>query len=52
MFDIYGRTIKSLILPPNQSQIQIDVSDYPPGVYFVVLKEGEKVLGREKVVVY
>jgi len=51
LYDIWGRLIESVKIPSGQSQIRIDVSDYPPGVYFVVLKEGKVVLGRKKVVV-
>jgi len=51
LYDIWGRLIESIKIPSGQSQIRIDVSDFPPGVYFVVLKEGKVVLGRKKVVV-
>ncbi|MBU2651106.1 MAG: T9SS type A sorting domain-containing protein [Bacteroidetes bacterium] len=51
LYDIWGRLIESVKIPSGQSQIRIDVSDYTPGVYFVVLKEGKVVLGRKKVVV-
>jgi len=51
LFDIWGRLVESVEIPTGQSHIRIDVSNYTPGVYFVVLKEGKVVLGRKKVVV-
>jgi len=51
LYDIWGRLVESVEIPTGQSHIRIDVSNYTPGVYFVVLKSDGQVLGRKKVVV-
>jgi hypothetical protein len=40
-----------IIVPSGQEESQVDVSGYPDGVYIAVLKNKEKILGREKFVV-
>ena len=52
LLDILGRQVEFIDIPTGQSQISINVSGYTPGAYFVVLRKGLEVLGREKVVIY
>ena len=46
-----GRKVKEVRIPANQQQLQLDVSKYPPGVYFAILNNQNEVLAREKFVV-
>jgi len=52
LLDILGRQVEFSDIPAGQSQISINVSGYTPGAYFVVLRKGLDVLGKEKVVIY
>jgi len=33
-----GQTLQTFSLPPNQQQVQINISDLPPGIYFIRLQ--------------
>jgi len=50
IYDLYGRKQDEIIIPKGQEQIRIDVSGYPAGVYMAVLKSGDGVVARGKVV--
>ncbi|MCK5838841.1 MAG: T9SS type A sorting domain-containing protein, partial [Bacteroidales bacterium] len=32
-YDVYGRKVNEVIIPPEQSVIHIDISDLPEGLY-------------------
>jgi len=49
IYDIYGRLVlKEHIV---ESQDRIDISAYMPGIYFVVLRDKNEIIGRKKFVV-
>jgi sugar lactone lactonase YvrE len=45
--DIFGRQVISL--PPDGGQV--DVSSFPPGIYFAVVKNGHEVLANRKFII-
>jgi hypothetical protein len=49
--DMFGREMKEISVPENESEIQIKVGDFPPGLYLVVLKDGSKVIASSKLVI-
>ncbi len=51
IYDMFGRKQEEIQIPTGQKEIQIDVSDYPQGIYIAVLKEGSGIIGRRKFVV-
>ena len=51
IYDMFGRLMDEIIVPRGQDETQIDISDYPDGIYITVLRNDEKVLGRKKFVV-
>jgi len=50
IYDLFGRKQDEIIVPRGQEQIGVDVSSYPAGVYVAVMKSGDGVVGRGKVV--
>ena len=51
VYDVFGREIDGIKVPERQDQVQINVENYPPGVYIAVLKNGCDFLGSGKFVV-
>lgn len=51
IYDIFGRLMDEIILPPWQEESRVDVSSYPDGVYLVVLSDDKGIVGRRKFVV-
>lgn len=49
IYDLYGR--KMAVLTSSQTQTRIDVSSYPAGVYFAVVKGENSILGKSKFMV-
>jgi hypothetical protein len=50
IYDLYGRKQDEIIIPKGQEQTSIDVSDYPSGVFIVVLKDVSGIVSRGKFV--
>jgi len=51
IFDLIGRQIYEIRIPAKEEGIQVDVSSYPAGIYFVVIKDEIGILARRKFVV-
>ncbi|MEN8225966.1 MAG: T9SS type A sorting domain-containing protein [Bacteroidota bacterium] len=51
IYDVFGRLMNEIQTPQGQNQLRIDVSDYHPGLYQVILKNGKKILGQNKIIV-
>ena len=51
VYNLYGLKQDEVVVPKGQKEIQIDVSDYPAGVYVAVLKSERDILDRKKFVV-
>ncbi len=51
IYDIFGRQQLIIEIPAGQDQLSIDVSDYLPGIYVIVLKNKKRFLGQRKFVV-
>ena len=51
LFDLFGRQVRDIIVPPWQTEYRLDVSGLPAGLYMTVVESGEKIIGREKLVV-
>jgi len=52
IYDIWGRQTNMLIIPKGKEELQIDISNWPSGIYFAVLQSENKVLDRKKFVVH
>jgi hypothetical protein len=51
IYDMFGKKQDEMRIPKGQKEIQIDVSAYPAGIYFAVLKNEKGIVGRRKFVV-
>ncbi|MCD4723468.1 MAG: T9SS type A sorting domain-containing protein [Bacteroidales bacterium] len=51
ILDLFGRWHDEIQIPKGQELVRIDVSTYPAGIYFAVLKNEKRILGRRKFVV-
>lgn len=51
IYDVYGRLRKVITIPERQSEISLDVSSFTNGLYLMVLKDHQKVLGSRKFIV-
>ena len=51
IYDIFGRKQEEIQIPKGQKEIQIDVSDYPQGIYVAVLRSEREMLDRKKFIV-
>ncbi len=50
IYDMFGRKQDEVPIPKGQKLTHIDISDYPAGIYIVVLKSVQGILGRSKFV--
>ncbi len=48
IYDIFGRTIDEIIIPPGQKESRVNVSGYPEGIYIAVLRNDTGIIAREK----
>ncbi len=51
ILDVSGRSVKELIIEKGEEAVQIDVSKFPKGMYFIQLYENGKLLMNEKLMV-
>jgi hypothetical protein len=51
IYDLFGRQMDEVQIPAKDQDIRVDVSSYPAGVYFVVLKDEKGNINSSKFVV-
>ena len=51
IFDLFGRKVDEIVVPPLQETVRMDVSGWNTGVYVAVLWGKDGIVGREKFVV-
>ncbi|MBW6459473.1 MAG: T9SS type A sorting domain-containing protein [Bacteroidales bacterium] len=51
IFDIFGRNIDRIVEPDQKEVITIDVTNYSPGIYLVLARDGILIVGSAKFVV-
>jgi len=51
IYDLYGRQMDEVRIPAKNQDIRVDVSSYPAGLYFVVLKDENGIDARKKFIV-
>ena len=51
LYDLFGREVKSVTLFPGQMDYRMDVSGLPAGLYMTIVASGDRIIGREKLVV-
>lgn len=51
IYDIYGKMIKEQQLSLNENQVNINVADYPEGVYFVQIQGKKGIEYSSKIIV-
>lgn len=52
IFDFAGGKLACFKAPLNQNEIKLDISDYTPGLYFVIIQNNEKIMGQKQFVKY
>jgi len=50
-WDLFGRKVEAMEVPPGQTELKSDVSGWPPGIYISILRNDRKILARRKFVV-
>ncbi|MEI7727893.1 MAG: T9SS type A sorting domain-containing protein, partial [Bacteroidota bacterium] len=48
MFDPFGRKIREVSIPPLETNIHIDISALPDGLYIIIARSGSKILAKTK----
>jgi len=51
IYDIYGQFIDEFVLKENETQIELEITDYHAGVYVAVLHNEKQIISKEKFVV-
>ena len=51
IYDIFGRKIKEINVPGGQNEIQVDVENFGPGIYFAILKAGNQAIESRKFII-
>jgi hypothetical protein len=51
IYDLYGRQMYEIQIPVKEKGLQVDVSSYPAGIYFVIIRDEIGILARRKFVV-
>jgi hypothetical protein len=46
-----GENVHTQMIPPGATQVELSTNDWPPGIYWLALKEGGRRIGMEKLVV-
>lgn len=51
VWDLFGRKVEAMEVPPGQTELKSDVSGWPPGIYIAILQNDREILARRKFVV-
>jgi len=51
VWDLFGRKVEAMEVPPGQTELKSDVSAWPPGVYIAIWRNDREILARRKFVV-
>ncbi|HOX79175.1 MAG TPA: T9SS type A sorting domain-containing protein, partial [Bacteroidales bacterium] len=51
VYDVFGREIRKIDVPDTDHEIKFTVEDFVPGLYLVVLKDDNTIVGSAKMVV-
>lgn len=51
LFDLFGRIIRDVAMPPGQTDIRMDVSDMPAGLYISLVKSENQIIARKKLLI-
>jgi hypothetical protein len=51
IYDMWGRRMIEIDIPKGRQETQINISAFPPGIYFAVLRSGREILDRKKFMV-
>ncbi len=51
IYDIFGRRVEEVLVPVGQVEMRLDVSGYPSGLYFAVVRNKTGVIGSAKFLV-
>ncbi len=51
IYDIFGRKVEEIALSVGQEEMRLNVSGYPPGIYFAVARNKTSVIGSAKFLV-
>ncbi len=51
IFDIFGRKAKEINVPKGQNKIEVDVEGWKKGLYLIMVRDKNSVIGSEKVIV-
>jgi len=51
LYDVYGRKVNEVIIPPEQSVVHIDISDLPEGLYVIQCNIGNGKSVVEKIII-
>jgi hypothetical protein len=50
IFDMVGKIVKKLDYQSQESELQVNSSDIPKGVYFLIIKDDQKSLAKKLVI--
>jgi len=48
IFNSAGEFMQEIAIPEGQNAIRYNIESYRSGVYFIILKEGEKIIGSNR----
>jgi hypothetical protein len=51
VWDLFGRKVEAMEVPPGQTELKSDVSPWPPGVYIAIWRNDREIFARRKFVV-
>ncbi|HOX77554.1 MAG TPA: hypothetical protein PLW31_05895 [Bacteroidales bacterium] len=51
IYDVFGREIRQIDIPDTDHEIKLTVEDFVPGLYLVVLKDENNIIGSARMVV-
>ena len=51
IYNIFGKEVQRIIVPDAQEKFLVNVEDFPPGIYIVILKDGVDLLESRKFII-
>ncbi len=51
IYDLFGREIRKIAIPENEHEIQFSVENFISGLYVIVIKDGNSIIGSAKMVI-